>query len=147
MAQPETLVAGEEEQLVLNDRSSPIGPKLVLREGRTRDTGRIREKVVRVQHLVSKEFICRTMESVGTRLCGQIDHSTGKPPILRTQVVGLNLELFDGILGRHYSHHVQIRPVRWHAIDEDLALASLAAADLKIPRGKGIGAHWITKRG
>src|SRR5580692_1212922 len=147
MAQPETLVAGEEEQLVLNDWSSPVGPKLVLREGRTRDTGRIREKVVRVQHFISKEFICRTMEAVGTRLRRQINHSAGKAPVLRTQVVGLNLELFNGILRRHDSHHVEIGAVRRHAIDQDLALASLAPANLKISRGKGIRAYWITKRG
>ena len=122
LAQPKTLIAAEVEQLVLENRSSDVAPKLVLRKGRARDTISVVEEVIGVQHLVAYEFVERTMDLVGSRLGRKVDDSAGKPAVLWPQVVGLHLEFLDGVLGRNNGNYIQVRSIRRYTINQNLAL-------------------------
>ncbi len=122
LAQPKALITEEEEQLVLNNRAADVGAELVLGKGSTSYVALVVEEVVGVQHLVAQELVCRTMEAVRARFCREVDHSTGKPAVFRTQVVGLDLEFLDGVLRRDHGDNVQIRSVRRHTVNQNLAL-------------------------
>ena len=144
---PKTLIAGEEEQLVLDDGSSHVAAKLVLGKRRTGIAARIGKEIVRIQHFVAQKLVGGAVESVSARLCLQVDHSAGKSPVLRAQVVRLDFEFLNGILRGYHGHDVQVRAVGRHAVYQDLALPCLAAADLEISRSEGIGADRIAGGG
>ena len=146
LAQPKTLIAAEVEQLVLENRSSDVAPKLVLRKGRARDTISVVEEVIGVQHLVAYEFVDRTMDLVRSRLGRKVDDSAGKPAVLRPQVVGLHLEFLDGVLGRNNGNYIQVRSIRRYTINQNLALTGLASANLKISKRERIGADRVAGR-
>ena len=52
-------------------------------------------------------------------------------------------EFLDGILCGYHGHDIQVRAIGRHTVYQNLALPSLASADLEISRSKGIGAHRI----
>src|SRR5690348_8451456 len=77
----------------------------------------------------------------------EVDHATGKTAILRAKIVGLYLEFLDGVLRGDDGDNVQVCPVCWHAVNQDLALPGHASANLKVSQSEGIRANGIARRG
>src|SRR5579859_4859777 len=147
LAQPKALVSAEEEQLVVNDRPSPVDAKLILGKGRTLYAISVVEEIVCVQHLVANELVKRTVVLVRARFGREVDNSAGKPAIFRTQVVGLDFEFLDGVLRWNHGYNVQIRAVRGYPVNQNLALTSHPPAHLEISQRERIGAHRAARRG
>src|SRR5579863_3993355 len=86
------------------------------------------------------------MKLVRSPPCRHVDDAARKPAVLRAQIICLNLEFLNGILGWNDSDHIQIRAISRHAVNQDLALTCLAPTNLKISERKWICTYRVARR-
>ena len=117
--EPEALVqpfvGGEEERLVADHRPAGREAELIALERRLLHV----EEVPRVERVVAVELERRSVQRVGARLSGGIDHAARVVAVLRAEAVGQHLELANGLDAEDVARRapglaeliVQVRPV------------------------------------
>ena len=138
------LPAREEKGLVFDDRAAHAKSVLVLDVGRwlvlhTRRYLRLlEEEIIRVQNLVAEILMRFAMERVSTRLGAQVDHAASELAPLRSQVVVLNLELADRVLGWNDDRQINVADVQRLAVQVFGAFVRKRTADLIIAPAKWV---------
>src|SRR5580704_2302768 len=94
---PGSLVGTKIKQLALNDVSADGSAKLVLLQGRPRDSVSIEEKIVGVEDVVAKKFKQCAMELVASRFGHHVDVAAGASPVGGVIQTRLHFEFLDGI--------------------------------------------------
>ena len=143
-ALPELLPTREKEHLVLNDRTADVKSILVLNI-RSSCVGLaavqltlLNEIVVRVENLVTDEFVSLSVEGVGTRFRAEVHDAAGELAELRSQVVVLDLEFADGILRRNNDGQVDVADIKRLAVEILGALVPEGTSHLIVAPAKGI---------
>ena len=122
---PEPLVRAEPEQLVLHDRATGRGPRLVLL---LRRLSRLKEGL-RVQLRVAMELPSGSVEAVGTGLGHDTDLAAGRMTVLGSEVVRLDADFLHRV-GRRRIEPGRLVEVREHrAIQGEQVVIRVAAID------------------
>ena len=89
-------VTSEKERLVPENRSAERTAELVALEFRFRVSGRIVEKVRRVEVVIAEEFKDRAVKGIGPGFRDRADNGSGLAAVFGGIIVGDDLEFFDG---------------------------------------------------
>src|SRR5205807_2249042 len=90
-------IVGEEEELILLDRTSDISAKIVV----SKMPDRRIEKVAGVEIAVSGEFVGRTVIAVSARLENNVGHRAARPAQFRVVVARGHIYRLDGFEWRY----------------------------------------------
>src|SRR5664280_1253701 len=128
------------------DRSAEVGAELVLRKSATGLSLVVQEIVVGVQELVTEIFPATAVNGVGSGLGAELDGAAGEMAVIGGEIVGVNLEFTEGILGGNERGEVDVGGVNRRAVDKCGALVGHAAADLVVAPSEGVGGIGVTSR-
>src|ERR1039457_4389998 len=99
------------------DRAAEVEAKLVLREGAAGVAGVVAPVVVCVEDLVAEVLPKGSVGSVGAGLGAELNGAAGEMAVVGSEVVGIDLELTEGVLGGNERGEVAIDGVDRSAVN------------------------------
>ena len=138
---PGALITAEEEQFVLDDAATGHAAELAALQG-VAQRGRV---LARVEIAIAQELEEIAVESVGSRLGYDIDHTARVQPVLGRQSVGLHAEFLHRVRERNRHVHVAEGVVIIAAVQQVVQAVGRPAGHRKLAGSVG-AAHVLAAR-